>query len=43
MTRVAREAEEFEDRQIDYWLSLGDAALSNGDNEVDKWRKKRSA
>lgn len=29
LKRVTLEAEELEDRQVDYWLSLADSALDN--------------
>jgi hypothetical protein len=40
LKRVTMEAEQLEERQVDYWLSLADAAFNNS-QERPKEKKKR--
>ena len=42
LRRATQDAEEFEDRQIDYWLSLADVALDNSWERLRERNRKTS-
>jgi hypothetical protein len=42
LRRATQDAEEFEDRQIDYWLALADVALDNSWERLKERNRKTS-